>query len=49
MVQKILVYSSSAFEDVKKCAVSRAKEKRVRDEGLFRRQSGRGQLWGDSE
>ena len=39
-----LVYSSTAFEDVEKGAVSRAKEKRARDEGLFRRQSGRGQL-----
>ena len=48
-VQKILMYSSTAFEDVKKGAVSRAKEKRPRDEGLFRRQSGRGQLWGGSE
>ena len=48
-VQKILMYSSTAFEDVKKGTVSRAKEKRPRDEGLFRRQSGRGQLWGDSE
>ena len=48
-VQKILVYSSTAFEDVKKGAVSRAKEKKARDKGLFRRQSGRGQLWGDSE
>ena len=36
MVQNILVYSSTAFEDVKKGAVSRAKEKRARDEGLFR-------------
>ena len=36
------MYSSTAFEDVKKGAVSRAKEKRERDEGLFRRQSGRG-------
>ena len=35
-VQKILMYSSTAFEDVKKGAVSRAKEKRARDEGLFR-------------
>ena len=35
-MQKILVYSSTAFEDVKKGAVSRAKEKRARDEGLFR-------------
>ena len=34
--------SMHAFEDVKKGAVSRAKEKRERDEGLFRRQSGRG-------
>ena len=47
-VQKSLVYSNTAFEDVKKGAVSRANEKRARDEGLFRRQSGRGQLWGDS-
>ena len=30
------MYSSTAFEDVKKDAVSRAKEKRARDEGLFR-------------
>ena len=44
-----MVYSSTAFEDVKKDAVSRAKEKKARDKGLFRRQSGRGQLWGDSE
>jgi len=44
-VQNILVYSSTAFEDVKKGAVSRAKEKRPIDEVLFRRQSGRGQLW----
>ena len=29
--------------------MSGAKEKRARDKGLFRRQSGRGQLWGDSE
>ena len=49
MVQNILVYSSTAFEDVKKDTVSRGKEKRAREEGLFRRQSGRGQLWGDSE
>ena len=48
-VQKILMYSSTAFEDVKKGAVSRAKEKRARDKGLFMRQSRRGQLWGDSE
>ena len=48
-VQKILVYSSTAFKDVKKGAVSRAKEKRARGEGLFRRQSGRGQFWGESE
>jgi len=48
-VQKSLVYSSTVFEDVKKGAVLRAKEKRARDEGLFRRQLGRGQLWGDSE
>ena len=46
---KILVYSSTASEEVKKGAVSRIKEKRARDEGLFRRQLGRGQLWGDSE
>ena len=44
-----MVYSSTAFEDVKKGAVSRAKEKKARDKGLVRRQSGRGQLWGDSE
>ena len=37
-VQKILVYSSTTFKDVKKGAVSIAKEKRARDEGLFRRQ-----------
>ena len=43
------MYSSIAFKDVKKDAVSRAKEKRVKDEVLFRRHSGRGQLWGDSE
>ena len=48
-VQKILVYSSTAFEDVKKGAVSREKEKRARNEGLFRKQSGRGQLSEDSE
>ena len=48
-VQKILMYSSTAFEDVKKGAVSRAKEKRAREEALFRRHMGRGQLWGDSE
>ena len=30
------MYSSTSFEDVKKGAVSRAKEKRARDEGLFR-------------
>ena len=39
------MYSSTAFEDVKKDTVSRGKEKRAREEGLFRRQSGRGQLW----
>jgi hypothetical protein len=43
------VYSSTTFEDIRKGAVSRAKEKRAKDEGLLRRQSGRGQLWGDSE
>ena len=48
-VTKILVYPSIAFEDVKKASVSRAKEKRARDEGLFMRQSGKGQLWGDLE
>ena len=48
-VQNIVVYSSTAFKDVKKGAVSRVKEKRARDEGLFRRQLGRGQLWRDSE
>ena len=48
-MQKILVYSSTAFEDVKKGAVSREKEKRARNEGLFRIQSGRGQLSEDSE
>ena len=46
---KILVYSSTTFKDVKKGTVSIAKEKRARDEGLFRRQSGRGKLSGDSE
>ena len=46
---KILVYSSTTFKDVKKGTVSIAKEKGARDEGLFRRQSGRGQLWGGSE
>ena len=35
-VKKSLVYSSTAFEDVKTDAVSRAKEKRARDEGLFK-------------
>ena len=35
-VQKSLVYSSTVFKDVKKGAVLRAKEKRARDEGLFR-------------
>ena len=29
--------------------LSRVKEKRARDEGLFRRQLGRGQFWRDSE
>ena len=48
-IQNILVYSSPAFEDVRKGAVSTGKEKRARNEGLFRRQSGRGHLWGDSE
>ena len=43
------MYSSTAFKNVKEGAVSGAKEKRARDKGLFRRQSGRGQLWGDSE
>ena len=47
-VQKILVYSSTAFKDGKEGAVLGAKEKRARDKGLFRRQSGRRQLWGDS-
>ena len=42
------MYSSPAFEDVRKVAVSRAKEKRERDERLFTRQLGNGQLWGDS-
>ena len=42
-VQNILVYSSTAFEDVMKGAVLRAREKRARDKGLFTRQSGRGQ------
>ena len=41
-VQKILVYSSTTFEDFRKGAVSRAKEKRAREEDVFRRQSGRG-------
>ena len=38
------------IQDVKEGAVSRAK-KRVspNDEGMFRGQLGRGQLWGDSE
>ena len=40
---------STVFKNVKEGAVSGAKEKRARDKGLFRRQSGRGQLWGDSE
>ena len=48
-IQNILVYSSTAFKNVKKGAVSGAKEKKARDKGLFRRHSGRGQLWGDSE
>ena len=46
---KILVYSSTTFKDVKKGTVSIAKEKRARDEGLFRRQLGSGQLWGGSK
>ena len=46
---KILVYSSTTFKDVRKGTVLIAKKKMVRDEGLFRRQSGRGQLWGGSE
>ena len=29
--------------------MSGAKEKRARDKGLFRIQSGKGKLWGDSE
>ena len=33
-VQKILVYSSTAFEDVMKGAVLRAREKRARDKGI---------------
>ena len=41
---KILVYSSPAFEDVRKRAVLRAKEKRERDERLFVKQLGSGQL-----
>ena len=48
-VQKSLVYSNTTFKNVKEGAMSGAKEKRARDKGLFRRQSGRGQLWGDSE
>ena len=48
-VQKSLVYSSTTFKNVKEGAVSGAKEKRARDKGLFRRQSGREQLWGESE
>ena len=44
---KSLVYSSTAFKNVKEGAVSGAKERRARDKGLFRRQSGRGHLWGD--
>jgi len=43
-VQKSLVYSSTAFKNVKEGAVSQAKEKRARDKGLFRRQSGKGKL-----
>ena len=45
----ILVFSRTAFEYVKKGAVLRAKEKRARNKVLFRRQSGRGKLWRDSE
>ena len=44
---KSLVYSSTAFKNVKEGAVLGAKERRARDKGLFRRQSGRGHLWGD--
>ena len=36
------MYSSTAFEDVKKGAVSRVDEKRATDEGLFMKQLGRG-------
>ena len=35
-VQNILVYSSTSFKDVRKGAVTRAKEMRARDEALFR-------------
>ena len=35
------MYSSTAFKDVKEGSVWRAKEKSTKDEGLFRRQSGR--------
>jgi len=45
-VQKSLVYSSTAFKNVKEGAVSGAKKKRAREKGLFRRWSGRRQLWG---
>ena len=48
-VQKSLVYSSTAFKNVEEGAMSGAREKRTRDKGLFGRQLGRGQLWGDSE
>ena len=36
-VQKSLVYSSTAFKNVKEGTMSGAKEKRARDKGLFRR------------
>ena len=34
-VKNILVYSSTAFEDVKKGAVSRGKEKRARNKAVY--------------
>ena len=36
-------------KNVQEGAVSGAKEKRARDKGLFRIQSGKGKLWRDSE
>ena len=44
-----LAYYITTFKNVKEGAMLGAKEKRVKDKGLFRRQSGRGQLWEDSE